>query len=138
MIEKANIATKILIAGSLLWVGTMVFRSDQNLKKALSEIGEAKSQIKEAKSNIDSASRNIDLVKMELTKLSAAADRATTELNYLRLERERMKTSFDGMIKKSNEVIVNTKSSLENTRQNRFNLLAIIKAMNMDREPKNE
>ncbi len=138
MIEKASIATKILIAGSLLWVGTMVFRSDERLRKALEEIGEAKKQINEAKANIDSARQNIDLVKTELTKLSSAADRATTELNYLRVERERMKSSFDIMIKKSNDAISNAKSSLANTQQNRFNLLKELRAMNLDREPRGQ
>ncbi len=138
MIEKANIATKILLAGSMLWVGTMVFRADQNLKQALTEIGEAKKQINEAKANIDSARQNIDLVKSELTKLSSAADRATTELNYLRVERERMKSSFDAMIKKSNEAITSSKSSYEDIKKSRLNLLKEIRAMNLDREPKNQ
>ncbi len=138
MIEKASIATKILIAGSLLWVGSMVFRSDQRLRKALDEIGEAKTQIKEAKANIDSARQNIDLVKSELSKLSTAADRATTELNYLRVERERMKSSFDIMIRKSNDAISNAKANLANTQQNRINLLKELRAMNLDREPNNQ
>ena len=138
MLEKANVATKILLAGSLLWVGNMVVRSDQNLKKALTEIGEAKNQINEAKTNMEAARQNIDLVKSELTKLSMAADRATTELSYLRVERDRMKTSFDAMITKSNEAVKSAKVTLQTTRETRLNLLKEINAMKLDRERKIE
>ena len=136
MIEKANIATKILLTGSVLWVGTMVFKSDPNLKKAITEIGEAKKQINEAKANIDSAYQNIIIFKSELTKLSAAADRTSIELNHLRTERERMKSSFDDMIRKSNSAISNAKTSLDDTKKVRLDLLKEIRAMNLDRERK--
>lgn len=135
MIEKASLATKILLAGSLLWVGSMVFRSDERLRKALHEIGEAKNQIKEAKVHIDHARQNLNQVKTELTKLSFASDQANTELNYLRVERQRMKSSFDIMIRKSNDAVANTKTNFENTKQTRLNLLQEINAMNLDREP---
>lgn len=136
MIEKASLATKILLAGSLLWVGSMVFRSDERLRKALHEIGKAKIQIEEAKVHIDNARQNLNTVKTELTKLSLASDRANTELNYLRAERERMKSSFDIMISKSTDAVANTKTNFENTKQKRLNLLQEINAMNLDREPK--
>lgn len=123
MWEKLNVATKILLTGSLLWVGSMVFKSDQRLRKALDEIDKAKAKIDSAKMDIDSARQNIAMVKSELGKLNDAANRATAELSALRAERLVMTRRFDNMITQSERLIDLNRKSYEDLKKMRLNIL---------------
>ena len=131
-LDKFNISMRILLVGSALWVGSMVFKGDKYLQEALSKINIAQSEIKAAQTNIKDARDSLKVVQLQLENLNKLANETHSTLTLLRVERTAMSEKFDRMIWNSNTILEKQKQTLADIKKHREFLIAEINKMNME------
>jgi chromosome segregation ATPase len=132
-LEKLNTATKILLVGSILWVGSMVFKRDNALKEALAKIESAQLDIRSAQGDIKIARDSLVSLHKQLENLSSFALETQRTLLKLKEERTAMSSNFDNFLSNSEKLLDSQRKAMNDIKKNQDALLDKINVIQMER-----
>jgi chromosome segregation ATPase len=136
MLEKLSLATKILLVGSILWVGSVIFKRDNALKEALSKIESAQLDIRSAQVDIKVARDSMMSVQKQLTNLTLLATETQNTLRILKDERSTMSDKFNQLITNNEKLLDSQRKMITEIKKNQDAMLAKIDGMQMERSVK--
>ena len=132
MWEKLNIATRILMLGSFLWVGTVIFKRDDALKQAISKIESAQKDILDARNDMRVARDSLKSVQIQLENLQKLAQETKNALAQLKVERTNLSNEFYRFVASSEKFLETQKKTLFELKKNRDALIEKINQMQME------